>query len=225
MCLLEVRCMVDPEIVSFLSLIFLGIAFGYIAGRYRKRAAENCGEARVRDSLAKYCQNKDAHVLSNITLRLEDGSTTQIDHILITTKGIFVIETKHYKGWIFAKANSKNWSQSLYYDKFRFQNPIHQNYKHVKVIQKTLDFMEPQCIHNIVVFSGEAVFKSAKPHNVFYLEELIPAIEQYPDGVLSLNRVQFCVGRLEYLRLALTHETDVEHQAYLTQRFGNHCKS
>ncbi|HAT9722437.1 TPA: NERD domain-containing protein, partial [Legionella pneumophila subsp. pneumophila] len=43
--------------------------------------------------------------------------------------------------------------------------------------------------------------------------------------VLSLNRVQFCVGRLEYLRLALTHETDVEHQAYLTQRFGNHCKS
>ncbi|KTD73759.1 hypothetical protein [Legionella tucsonensis] len=63
--------MVDLEIVSFFLLIFLGIVFGYIAGRYRKREAENCGEARVRHSLAKYCQNKDAHVLSNITLRLE----------------------------------------------------------------------------------------------------------------------------------------------------------
>ncbi|BCA96081.1 hypothetical protein TUM19329_24420 [Legionella antarctica] len=214
--------MVDLEIVSLLSLIFLGIVCGYIAGRYRKRVAENCGESRVRHSLAKYCQNKDAHVLSNITLRLEDGSTTQIDHILITKKGIFVIETKHYKGWIFAIEKSRFWSQSLYYDKFRFQNPIHQNYKHVKAIQKTLDFIEPQHIHNIVVFSGAAVFKSAKPHNVFYLEELIPAIEQYSDGALSLNRVQFCVGRLEYMRLALTQETDIEHQAYLTQRFGNY---
>jgi hypothetical protein len=52
--------------------------------------------------------------------------------------------------------------------------------------------------------------------------------EKYSDGALSLNRVQFCVGRLEYMRLELTHKTDLEHQAYLTQKFGglnNRAKS
>lgn len=51
---------------------------------------------------------------------------------------------------------------------------------------------------------------------MYYKEELIPAIGQYSDGTLSLNRIQFCVGRLEYIRIELTQETDVENQAYLT---------
>lgn len=203
-----------------LSLSALGLVFGYIAGRTRRVIAENNGEAQTRRSLAKYCENREAHILNNVTLRLEDGSTTQIDHILVTTKGIFVIETKHYKGWIFGNPKSQVWTQTIYHVKFRFQNPIYQNYKHVKAIQKLCEFLEPQLIHNIVVFSGEAVFKTPKPDNVCYIGELIPTIEQYSDGALSLNRVQFCVGRLEYARLELTRETDVEHQAYLTQRFG-----
>ncbi len=71
--------MVDVDIFIFLSVFFIGLVVGYAAGRNRKRNAENCGEARVRQRLTQYCQNKEAHVLSNITLRLEDGSTTQID--------------------------------------------------------------------------------------------------------------------------------------------------
>ncbi|WP_234999885.1 nuclease-related domain-containing protein [Legionella quinlivanii] len=70
------------------------------------------------------------------------------------------METKHYKGWIFAKENARSWSQSLYYDKFRFQNPLRQNYKHVNAIQKALDFIEPHHVHNIVVFSGKPYLKA-----------------------------------------------------------------
>lgn len=87
-------------------------------------------------------------------------------------------------------------------------------------LERILKFLEPQLIHNIVVFSGNATFKTSKINNVCHLEELIPSIEQHPEGALSLNRVQFCVGRLEYLRLELTRQTDVEHQAYLAQKFG-----
>ena len=158
--------------------------------------------------------------ISNITLRLQDRSTTQIDHILISGKGVFVIETKHYTGWIFASANSKVWTQVIYKIKNKFQNPLLQNYKHVKAVQGVLEFIEPKYIYNIVVFSGDAVFKNIKPDNVYYKNELISAIEAFPNNVLSLNRVQFCVGRLEYNRLQLTHETDIEHQMYLMQKFG-----
>ncbi len=203
--------------------VLLGILFGYIIGKIKNRVIEheNKGEAQVSQALAKYCENRKAHVLNNVTLRLQDGSTTQIDHVLVTTKGIFVIETKHYSGWIFADAKSKLWTQSIYNLKSRFQNPLLQNYKHVKAIQKLFIFLEPQIIHNIVVFSGNAEFKTTKPENVFYIEELIPAIEQLSENVLSLNRIQFCVGRLEYMRLELSRETDIEHHMNLAQRFGS----
>jgi hypothetical protein len=208
--------------VIFLSLSGLVLIFGYTAGRIRRAIvkAENRGEVQIRRLLLKYCDNRDAHILNNVTLRLEDGSTTQIDHILVSTKGIFVVETKHYWGWIFANPKSKFWTQVTYCGKFRFQNPMYQNYKHVKAVQNLFEFLAPEHIHSIVVFSGEAIFKTPKPDNVCYKTELIHTIERYSDAVLSLNRVQFCVGRLEYARLALTQETDVQHQAHLIQKFG-----
>lgn len=208
------------NILCLLILPVIGLIAGYTIGMYRRRRIENSGEALVRQSLEEYCKNRDAHVLNCITLRLEDGSTTQIDHILVSTKGIFVIETKHYKGWIFGNPKSKKWAQIIYENKYSFQNPIFQNYKHVKEVQRIFEFLEPQLVHNIVVFSGESTFKTPKIDNVCYIGELIPTIEKYPDGALSLNRVQFCVGRLEYMRLELTQKTDVEHQAYLVQKFG-----
>jgi len=206
--------------IVYLSLLPIGLVFGYIAGKMHKKVTKNKGEALVRQVLAKYCRNRDAHLLSNITLRLNDGSTTQVDSILVSTKGVFVVEVKHYKGWVFANSQSKVWTQTLFHMKFRFQNPINQNYKHVKAVQAYLDFLEPKLIYNIVVFSGKAIFKTPVPNNVCSVKELIHTIEQHLDGALSLNRVQFCVGRLEYTRLELTRETDIEHQAYLMRRFG-----
>ena len=95
-----------------------------------------------------------------------------------------------------------------------------QNYKHVKAIQDAFEFLEPLVIHNIVVFTGEPIFKTPKIDNVCRMEELIPTLEKHSDDVLTLNRVQFCIGRLEYMRLKLTQQTDIEHQAYLERKFG-----
>lgn len=207
-------------LIPFAVSLLVGYSIGSSIAIHRRWRAENRGEALVRHYLQEYCKNKNAHLLNCITLRLEDGSTTQIDHILISTKGIFVIETKHYQGWIFGNPKSKAWAQITYSDKYMFQNPLFQNYKHVKAIERIFDFLEPQFIYNIVVFSGESVFKTPKIDNVCYLEELIPMIEKHSDGALSLNHVQFCVGRLEYMRLELTEKTDIEHQEYLERKFG-----
>lgn len=210
----------DFLITLLLILPLISFLVGYTIRTHRSWSAENTGEAIVRHALKKYCEDHVAHVLNNVTLRLEDGTTTQIDHVLVSTKGIFVIETKHYKGWIFGDRKARSWAQILYREKFSFQNPLFQNYKHVKEIQRIFDFIDPSYVHNIVVFSGSSVFKTDRIENVCYVEELLSKLEKLPDGVLSLNRVQFCVGRIEYMRLHLTKKTDVEHQAYLTQKFG-----
>ncbi|WP_197465351.1 nuclease-related domain-containing protein [Marinomonas sp. TW1] len=181
---------------------------------------ENHGEKLVRESLLEYCQNSTAHVLNNITLEYDDG-TTQIDHILVTQNGILVIETKHYNGWIFANENQKNWTQVLFKVKFKFQNPIFQNFKHLIATQKQLDFIPEQSISSLVVFTGEAQFKTLMPKNVIHVNNLIDYIDNIRLGSISENRVQFCVGRLECKRLELTKKTDVEHQGYLNNKFHN----
>ena len=163
----------------------------------------------------------DYHLLNHITLRLKDGTTTQIDHILVSRFGVFVIETKDYKGWIFADAKDRKWTQVLYRAKFRFQNPIHQNYKHVCAVRELLEFLEPHIVHSVVVFTGEAAFKTIVPDGVFTsLADFLGYVESHGSEIMSVNRVQFCVGRLETTRLAITRATDVEHVLELRRKHG-----
>lgn len=81
----------------------------------------------------------DYRVVNNVLLpSLGNTSTTQIDHIVFSIYGIFVIETKSHQGWIFGSRSSKQWTQVLYRSKYRLNNPIHQNYAHIRAIEDIL---------------------------------------------------------------------------------------
>ena len=199
-----------------------GLMIGYFAhylfeGRLTLR--QNRGEGSVRKVITTSFKAPHYYLLNNITLPIQDG-TTQIDHVLVSTKGVFVIETKNYSGWIFGDEKSKQWTQVIYRVKNKFQNPIRQNFKHLKAIQRELDFLPKEQIHSIVVFVGEAKFKTPMPKGVLYLRQLVDHIKTYEEDVVSLNRVQFCVGRLECKRYEVTKRTDLEHRAYLSKKFG-----
>ncbi|WP_198166077.1 nuclease-related domain-containing protein [Sporosarcina ureae] len=64
---------------------------------------------------------------------------TQIDHVVNSKYGLHVIETKHYKGWIFGSENQKYWTQIIFKNKQKFYNPIRQNYGHIKALKSRLD--------------------------------------------------------------------------------------
>lgn len=140
------------------------------------------GVAKNLESLRR--ENEQYHPFNNIILNTLDG-TTQIDHIVISPYGIFVIETKNYKGWIFGGAHQKRWTQTLYGPanssiKYQFQNPIHQNYKHVKAVQDFLR-VNPKAIFNVVVFAGTAEFKTDMPDNVRGFYDLLPYLKSYEE--------------------------------------------
>ena len=206
-------------IVSLGLTIIISLGFGFILGSKRKHKEENQGEAAVRKVLTNHCRVSTAHVLNNITLKHGDG-TTQIDHILITQNGIIVIETKHYSGWLFANEKQKQWTQVIFKMKTKFQNPIFQNKKHVQAVQKLLDFVPKEQIQSLIVFTGDAEFKTEIPQGVIKLSQLESYADSIRFGPFTENRVQFCVGRLECKRFELTEKTDVEHQKYLERRFG-----
>jgi hypothetical protein len=203
--------------------ILLALAVGFVIGRYRASPAasfQNRGEARVSRVVLTGFGPPNYHLMNHVTLQMRDG-TTQVDHILVSRFGVFVIETKDYKGWIFANAKHANWTQVLFKVKFKFQNPILQNFRHARAVQDLLDFLPPAAIKSVVVFTGEAEFKTEVPQGVFSLSGLIDYLREQTVEVMSLNRVQFCVGRLETARLAISGKTDVEHVQSLERRHGS----
>jgi hypothetical protein len=195
------------------------VLLGYGLGRYSTTSFQNRGETLVSKAIQAAFAPPDFHLLNHITLQLENG-TTQVDHILVSKFGVFVIETKDYQGWIFANAKQKNWTQVMFGRKFKFQNPIFQNMRHMQAVEKLLDFLPPSAIKSVVVFVGKAEFKTEKPQGVFGIAELIKYLQGHTEDVMSLNRVQFCVGRIETTRLAVTGQTDLAHVQSLERRHG-----
>lgn len=203
--------------------ILLAVAVGFVIGRYRAHRAftfQNRGEVLLSRAALKNFGPPDYHLMNHVTLRMKDG-TTQIDHILVSRFGVFVIETKDYKGWIFGNAQHATWTQVLFKAKFKFQNPILQNLRHVRAVQDLLDFLPPDAVKSAVVFTGEAEFQTEVPQGVFSsLLGFTDFVRDQTVEVMSVNRVQFCVGRLETARLAISGKTDVEHVESLMRRHG-----
>jgi len=142
------------------------------------------GERKVQNKIAKLVTNQEGpQVFNDLTLETPDG-TTQIDHIIISHFGIFVIETKNLKGWIFGNTNQKQWTQTIYGKKYRFQNPLHQNYKHIKAVQNLLG-VKQSIIFSIVVFVGKSQFKTEMPSNVVELRDLLPFVRSHEAVILS----------------------------------------
>jgi restriction system protein len=211
-------------VLLFVGLVFF--VFGFLLGRevksvqrYRIRTNQNRGEASVNNAIVAQFLPPQYHLLNNITIPIQNG-TTQIDHVLVSTKGIFVIETKHFSGWIFADEKSKQWTQVIYRVKNSFQNPTHQNYLHIKTMEQLFDFVPKEQIHSVVVFTGSAQFKTPMPKDVIYLHQLVDFLKPFQNDVISPNRVEFCIGRLECRRYEVTKMTDIQHRAYLAKKYS-----
>lgn len=159
--------------------------------------------ANVRLDKQKY------HLIKNVTLPTEDG-TTQIDHIVVSEFGIFVIETKNMNGWIFGDEKQKTWTQKIYKQTNKFQNPLHQNYKHVKTIESALG-IDHSKIFSLIVFVGNSTFKTEMPKNVTYAGGFIGYIESKKDKIISQNEVSQIVSAIESGRLSRTLKTHREH--------------
>ena len=175
------------------------------------------GETSVKFTAWLRLSSKTYHALHNVTLPTPDG-TTQIDHIFVSCFGIFVVETKNMKGWILGEENQKEWTQKFFKKSFKFQNPLRQNYKHVKALEALLG-VRSTVIHSVVVFVGDSTFKSPIPDNVTYGRGYITYIKSFRKKVLSAAQVQKAVARIQSGRLTPSRKTDRQHVQQLKKRF------
>ena len=115
-----------------LGLIFVVLYFYFFSADAKGRR----GEKTVANILSQL-PSSEYSVINDITIQNKNGST-QIDHVIISVYGIFVIETKNYSGWIMGGEKSDQWIKNMYGHKYYFYNPIKQNYGHISALARTL---------------------------------------------------------------------------------------
>ncbi len=173
------------------------------------------GEDRVDKALKKELEKKYYYVASNITLPFEDG-TTQIDHVVISYKGIFVIETKNYNGTVYTNSG-QHWYQYIGRKKYAFQNPHRQNHKHILAIKSILTAIPDDLITGEVIFVGRARLQEIPENTHTNTDSLINKIKSKESKINKKTMIQ-AIGAIEYFRKYDCEKTNTEHQQYIATK-------
>jgi predicted RNA-binding Zn-ribbon protein involved in translation (DUF1610 family) len=178
------------------------------------------GEWLVKVSANYFLDKTTYHAVHNVTLETPDG-TTQIDHVFISKFGVFVVETKNYSGWIFGGENQPTWTQKIYKTTNKFQNPLRQNYKHLKALEAALDIPFAH-LESVIVFVGGSTFKTEMPANVTYAGGYIRHIKSFTHVVINQSRVEELFKVIQTCKLKPSLKTNREHVKNLEARLTNH---
>jgi len=164
------------------------------------------------------------HRLNNVTLPLPNGGSTQIDHVIVSIYGIFVIETKNYKGWIFGSEAQRQWTQVIMGRKYKFQNPLRQNYLHIKTLADLLD-LEINYFHSMIAFIGECELKTRDelPEHVL-TGGMVSYVKKKQDKILTEKEVKSIVEQIESNRFSKSWKTNSQHKAYLKDKHSQSNK-
>lgn len=180
------------------------------------------GELIVKIAAKLLLDKNKYHPFHNVILSTPDG-TTQIDHIFVSKYGIFVIETKNMKGWIFGDPAQSTWTQQIFKTKNKFQNPLRQNYKHTKAIESLLG-IGADAIMSVIVFVGDCTFKTTMPENVTRGLGFISFIKSKEIIKLDVSQMKSVVAAIESGKLQSTFATRSEHVARLRSRSNEDSK-
>lgn len=209
---MDISIILAPVIKSLWYLAPLAILATVIKSPWFKGMV---GEFLVNITAKLFLNKNEYHLVKNVTLPTTDG-TTQIDHIIVSKYGIFVVETKNMKGWIFGNEKQKSWTQKIYRSSHKFQNPLHQNYKHVKTLEECLD-MDKSSIFSLVVFVGDSTLKTQMPENVTKGGGYIRYIKSKTATLLSEVQVSEVLEKIKSGRLTPSIKTNIQHVKHVRE--------
>lgn len=178
--------------------------FGDVIAEYKGERGEHKASKVADKALAGH----NAISMCDVYLPWPDGRTAQIDQIIIADSGIYVLEVKNYKGWIFGNERNQYWTQVLTTGirgesiKNRLYNPIKQNETHISCIRRNIrDYTVP--IHSVIVFSNESEFKDVTYYSpdvyVVYqsrLKSTLRDIDNQYKGILSDEDIERISAKL-----------------------------
>ena len=191
---------------TMVTILIICIVILLIIWRIWLSNPENIGKLGEKRVVQKLNWLSNEYITLNDVLLPTRYGTTQIDHIVVSPYGIFIIETKNYKGWIFGHEDSEEWTQSLIGKKriwgwssqqHKFRNPIRQNLAHFRAVRDLLKDVGEFTIIPIVAFSDRADLNITTPnHTVINWSNLRSLIKSYKTPTISPDNIQQIVSKL-----------------------------
>ena len=150
----------------------------------------------------------------------DNRGTTEVDAIVVGNSGIFVVEVKDFNAWIFGNEDHEKWT-ACYVDnsKHQFQNPLRQNFRHVKALQARTG-LPSNVFHSLVAFTGNCELKTPLPSNVI-VGDYRNFIENTKGVRLTDADAERVCQVLEELEASSTTEALDLHVADLERRFSS----
>ena len=165
-------------------------------------------------SLRFFLDKNDYHLIKDVTLPTEDG-TTQIDHIIVSKYGIFVIETKNMKGWIFGSQRQKQWTQQIFQAQIKISESTCT--KTTNTSKRLEDLLligsnaRKGSIFSVIIFIGDSTFKTKMPENVRFARGGIEYIKSKTDIVFNLQEIADVIEQIESGRVEGSFKTNRQH--------------
>ena len=136
--------------------------------------------------------------------------TAQIDHIVISESGIFVLETKNMVGKIYGSVSSQKWTQVLGSRKYQFLNPLIQNDSHLRTLANYLN-LDTSLFFSVVVFWGECKFQTQMPENVLWERGFVNYIRNKISAKINQEQLTYTISALNNLNNNTTVEQRQRH--------------
>ena len=203
--------MVIPLVIGFVLLFSLSFFLAITMPARRGQVGEN----KVSRILSKLPENK-YKVINDLLLKTSYG-ITQIDHVVLSEYGIFVIETKNYSGWIYGSDHSEEWTKNVYGNKYLFRNPLKQNYAHVRALMEVLEITNQNLFIPILAFSNQAEIKVQSSKKIINFGNLRSCILGYQNSILNIVDIAKYASTLS----VTTEYTKEEKKAHVSQIKGN----
>lgn len=147
---------------------------------------------------------------------------TQIDHVVASRYGVFVIETKYWGGLIYGKEHEKRWTLAFgRHTRHQPKNPLRQNHGHLMAVARYCG-LQPDQVHSLVFLAGDGEPKtlSEMGPQVVHKSGLAERIESHRTLLLDEASLDRCVALLRKAKRETTPAKRRAHLATLRQRHG-----
>ena len=123
-------------------------------------------------------------------------TTTEIDSVVFSYSGVFVIETKNWGGKIYGREDDARWTMRYGKKQETPLNPLRQNEGHMEALRAIVG-APPEAFHSIVVVSGGCEFPKGMPRNVIRPNQLRGRILSEREAHFSGEELDEAVARVD----------------------------
>ena len=189
----------------------------------RKGIKGRVGELFIAFFLKRKLDKEQYHILNDVMLPDQNGGTTQIDHVIFSRFGIFVVETKNWQGNVFGALNDKKWTLKFYSRKYQVENPFNQNYKHICCLSEITGLPQDRFVSMVALLGLGSIKTPEKlpPSCVPGIASLIRYIKSYTVEIISDENLAAAENAVRSARLKNSIKNVSEHKKYVQNIIKN----